>query len=375
MRALRTVALAGVAAVALSGIAIGSASADPPAGVSPAPSDIVAGGSDTLTPLFDQWSIDYNKQHTTGPQFYSWDAVPPAGGSANVQAKNDPNCPTAARPNGSGAGINTLKLNTMTSDGVHFCWDIARSSRALVHGDGSTVASVALAEDGIAPALNSTTNGIGALTTTQLFDIYTCAAGATTWNGSLIKGTSGDTIVPILPQGNSGTRQTFLSKIGVTTVGSCVVNADGTQAIEENEGNDPVFITGVDHNGGMHNTADEIWPFSIGDYISQVDKKTSPDVHGNAVLQTMTGLRNLVQQPVINPGTTSASINPNYPILRLLFAVVRNNNGGAVPTYLQGLLGNNNATGWVCSNSTALADITSLGFLTIPNCGLLQLAP
>jgi ABC-type phosphate transport system substrate-binding protein len=366
MRALRTVALAGAAAVALSGIAIGAASADPT--FNPVlTTDIVAGGSDTLTPLFDQWSKDYVPTSGVG-RLASWDAVPPAGGSANIQAKNDANCVSEPRPNGSGAGISELNKNVQTTDG-HFCWDIARSSRPITANDG-TVSSIALAEDGITYALNGTTNGVANLTLAQLGDIYSCTAGATTWNGSLIGGSSADTIVPVLPQGNSGTRATFLSKIGVTTPGSCVVNADGTQAIEENEGNDNTFITGVDHNGVQHNTADLIWPYSIGEFISQVDKKTQTDVHGNAVLQSMKTSRGVSEAPVINPGTTNASINTAFPLLRTLFAVVRGNSG-TVPVYLQPLLGNNDNSGWVCSNATAQADITNLGFLNISNCGAL----
>lgn len=360
MRALRTVALAGAAAVALSGIAIGAASADPT--FTPSTTDIVAGGSDTLTPLFDQWSKDYVP--TTGGKLASWDAVAPAGGSATVQAKNDANCVSEPRPNGSGAGITELNKNVQTTDG-NFCWDIARSSRPITANDGA-VSSIALAEDGIAPALNSTTNGVGNLTLAQLQAIFNCTD--TAWNQ--VGGTSTDTIVPVLPQGNSGTRQTFLTDIGVATPGSCVVNADGTQAIEENEGNNNVFITGVDPNGNAHNTADEIWPFSIGEFISQVDKKTQPDVHGNAVLQSMKNGRGVSEAPVINPGTANASINTAFPILRTLFAVVRGNSG-TVPSYLQPLLGNGDGTGWVCSNATAKADITSLGFLNISNCGSL----
>ena len=365
MRALRTVALAGAAAVALSGIAIGAASADPT--VTPGSTDIVAVGSDTLTPLFDKWSADYVP--TTGGHLYSWDAT----GSALITTKNATSSTnpcgngttTTTRPNGSGAGISALNANVAADGSGDFCVDIARSSRPITANDGA-VSSIALSEDGIAPALNSTTHGVGGLTLAQLQAIFNCTD--TTWTS--VGGTSTDTIVPVLPQSSSGTRQTFLTDIGVATPGSCVVNANGAQAIEENEGNNNVFTTGVAPDGTTHNTADEIWPFSIGEYISQVDKGTQTDVHGNAVLQNLKNARGVSEAPVINPGTTTASINTAYPILRTLFAVVRGNSG-TVPAYLQPLLGNNDATGWACSNATAQADNVSLGFLNIANCGAL----
>ena len=68
---------AGIAASALA-MGLGSAVADPPAGVTPAPSDIVSVGSDTIQNVEDQLSLDYNKANTSGPQFYSYDAVPAA---------------------------------------------------------------------------------------------------------------------------------------------------------------------------------------------------------------------------------------------------------------------------------------------------------
>lgn len=344
MRALRVVAFAGVAAAAVVGVTAGAAVADPPAGVIPPTTSIVAVGSNTTQALFDQWSTDYN---ATSPasKFYSFDAV----GTSPIQTKNDPACAGLVRPNGSSGGISTLNTGTKTADG-NYCVDVARSSRQIKATDGA-VASVLLARDGITWAANTGGNAVANLTVPQLAAIYNCTD--TKW--SQVGGTSTATIVPVLPQANSGTRSTFLADIGVTTPGSCVVNADGTQAIEENEGTNAVF-TGA-------NAANVAVPFSIGSEISQVNLGTSPNVVGNLVLKQIQGVA-----PTTGTGT-STIINSAFPILRGLYAVVR---GTSVPAYLQPLLGNANGAGWVCTSATATADVKSQGFLAAgASCGTL----
>jgi ABC-type phosphate transport system substrate-binding protein len=364
MRALRTVALAGAAAVALSGIAIGAASADPPSGVVPAHADIVASGSDTIQSLFNAWSGHYNADNQPGGKLYSWDAT----GPSPIVPKAD--CAAVTRPNGSGAGIAALNANAHpTGDATDFCFDIARSSRVITTNDGN-VTGVALAQDGIAYAANATTAVDDDLTLQNLHDIYTC--DKTTWS-------NGDTIVPVLPQASSGTRQTFLTDIGITgvapnVVGPCVINGDGSlSSIEENEGNNPIFTDGTvpDVNGNPSgvtvNPVDEVWPFSIGSFIAQTSRGSAPDVHGTAKLEDMTDIFNTVQSP-FDPNSATVAINPNYPITRILFAGVR---GSTVPGYLQNLLGNGDGTGWVCTAADAQQDVVDQGFLNIAGCGTL----
>jgi ABC-type phosphate transport system substrate-binding protein len=344
MRALRVVALAGAAAAALVGIAAGAASADPPAGTVPATSDIVAAGSNTTQALFNTWSTHYNATNPTA-KLYSFDAT----GSTTIESKNDPACTGLTRPNGSGAGIAALNTGTKTADG-NFCFDVARSSRQLTSADGAT-ASVLFAHDGIAWAAN-TGNAPANLTVAQLTAIYNCTD--TKW--SQVGGTSTATIVPVLPQSSSGTRQTFLQDINVATPGTCVTNASGSQAIEENEGTNAVF-TGT-------NAANVLVPFSIGSYISQVDLGTSTNQVGSLTLRSIQGIA-----PTTGTGA-STIINKNFPFIRGLFAVVR---GSSVPAYEQPLLGNSNNTGWICG-ATAATDIQSQGFLTVANCGTLTVA-
>ena len=345
MRVLRTVALAGAAASAIALIATGSAIADPPAGTVPATSDIVATGSNTIQSLFNTWSTDYN---ATSPanKLYSFDAT----GSATIESKNDAAC-NITRPNGSGAGISALNTGTKAADG-NYCVDIARSSRPITAADGA-VTSVALALDAITVSANSTSNAPATFTPAQLKAIFSCTS--TTWNQ--VGGTSTATIVPVLPQSSSGTRSTFLQQIGVTTPGACVTNADGSQAIEENEGTNAVF-TGA-------NAANVLEPFSIGSYISQKFKATSPNLTNNMVLK---------QINAVNPTTgtgTSTAINTAFPsaFFRTLFAVVRGTSVPTTPVNLTPLLGTGKGTGWACTNTTAKADVVSQGFLTTANCG------
>jgi ABC-type phosphate transport system substrate-binding protein len=345
VRALRTVALAGAAATAIALIAAGSAYADPPAGTIPPTNAMVAGGSNTIEALFNTWSTDYN---ATSPanKLYSFNST----GSANIQSKNDPAC-TMVRPNGSGAGISTLNTGTKAADG-NYCLDIARSSRPITTADGP-VTSVALALDAITPATNSTTNAPPTFTAAQLKAIFSCTS--TKWNQ--VGGTSTATIVPVLPQSSSGTRSTFLQQIGVAAPGSCVVNSDGSQAIEENEGTNAVF-TGA-------NAANVIVPFSIGSYISQKFKGTSTNLTGSMLLRQINSVN-----PTTGTGTATA-INTAFPstFFRTLFAVVR---GTAVPTSpinMTPLLGTGKGTGWICTAAAAKADVTSQGFLNTPNCG------
>ncbi|MBV9098442.1 MAG: hypothetical protein JO079_10335 [Frankiaceae bacterium] len=161
------------------------------------------------------------------------------------------------RPNGSGAGGALLGR-----DSLHLV-DFSRASAC--QGPSATCSSsnannLTTAFDSIQigsdplQMLETTTPASNAvpLSATQLNLIYSCQA--TTWNDARIGGTSGNTIIPILPQVGSGTRSSFLSNIGNPTVGGCVQNA---------EENDPFGLFSVaDAVGGS--AADAIEPMSGG---------------------------------------------------------------------------------------------------------------
>src|SRR5437763_15747741 len=121
MRTLTKIAAAGVVAAALGTAASGAALADPPAGVTPAPSDIVGVGSDTTQGVLNHVADAYNGQAPAPVQkVYSWDAT----GSATITPKLG--CSTINRPSGSSAGIGALKADSS----IPSCVDFARSSRS-----------------------------------------------------------------------------------------------------------------------------------------------------------------------------------------------------------------------------------------------------
>ena len=335
--------------------ATGAAVADPPAGTVPAATDIVAVGSDTTQNVIDAISTSYNTTKPTN-KFYSYDAT----GTATIVTKKG--CVAITRPNGSSAGIAALKAGAKT--GASYCVDIARSSRGPAPGDGSTtlpLAFVAFAKDAVTWSANSTTNATSTLTTTQLKAIYSCdasilgggATGTVTWNE--VGGTSTAAVVPVIPQSSSGTRSFFLSKIGVTTLGSCVVPTD--DSVEENEGTNAIFSTS--------NAANEVFPYSIAVYLAQSVHNHGKGTQGKLVLKSVNGTA-----PTTGTGTAT-KINPAFPYSRSVYNVVRDNGTSThVPTALQPLLGAGNNTGYICTNATAKAKITSFGFLSLgANCG------
>lgn len=335
--------------------ATGAALADPPAGTVPPATSIVAVGSDTTQFVSDAISTHYN---STAPahKFYSFDAT----GSATITPKAG--CAAITRPNGSSAGIAALKAGAKT--GSSYCIDIARSSRGPKAGDGSAtlpLAFVAFAKDAVTWSANTTTNAPNTLSTTQLKAIYSCDAsllgtgktGRVTWNE--VGGTSTAAVVPVIPQSSSGTRSFFLSKIGVTTLGSCVVPTDNS--VEENEGTNPIFANS--------NAANEIFPYSVAVYLAQSVHGHGAGTQGKLKLKSVNAVA-----PTTGTGT-STTINPAFPYSRSVYNVVRDNGTSThVPTALQPLLGAGNNTGYICTNATAKADIASYGFLSLgANCG------
>ena len=373
MRALRTVITMSVAAATLAAGA-GAALADPSS--SPAVTSIVAVGSDTTQFLSDQISTDYNATTPTNP-FYSWDAVNPSTGlpGDTISTKNDANC-SLTRPNGSGAGIAQLQNKLKATNGTDYCVDIARASRNIQSSDGTGLTSVLFAKDLITYATNSGGNGVTNLTDTDLTAIFSCNAslisssysGAVKWNE--VGGTSTDAIIPVLPQSSSGTRSQWLSDIGVTTPGSCVVNGTyGGNAIEENEGNNAVFTA----TGNPTGYKDVLGIFSGGSYVSQVYTLHSPDTHGTLLLQDIDSKAPLTSTHTIN--TAGLSAFPATYIRGLYYVTLNAGTASApkVPTSpidLTKLLGQGNTSGWICGTAAA-TDIKNFGFATASNCGAL----
>ncbi|MGW0858924.1 substrate-binding domain-containing protein [Streptomyces sp. NPDC002690] len=274
---VRAGAVVGAVALALGAFAAPAAIADPPA----AEYRTLAGvGSDTTQDVVNALgNVVLNSSNAK--IIASYDAT----GSATIKTRAT-NC-VVNRPNGSSAGITALAADV--ADTTVDCIDFARSSRG-VKTAGSTLTWIPFAKDAVSVAVrtDSALYAAGAqnLTTAQLASIYTCST--TTLNGV--------TLTPLLPQTGSGTRSFFLEKLGLTDaqVGSCV-----DQTVQEN-------------NGVALNTAGDIAPYSVAQYIAQVNAKVS-DIHGTT---------DLIQVNSTAPYTSAFALNTGFTFTRDVYNVV-----------------------------------------------------
>jgi ABC-type phosphate transport system substrate-binding protein len=254
----------------------GSAHAD----YAPGPGDVVGAGSDTLQYLGDFLAdgdvggdAGFNSGAPTN-RLVSIDATADANarlayanGSTNAVIKTlNPTVVDragtfpVARPNGSGAGADALAAQalhpTLQNDpNVNFARMSSKPSaaqEAAVPGGQMHVVQVATENLGLAVSSTSTNMPAAGLSALELVGIYQCTT--THWNA--LPGNSGgsaNTIIPIIPQSGSGTRNTFLADLQVAnggtaiTLGSCVVVS---------EENDPTAI------GAQSSPADAIEPMS-----------------------------------------------------------------------------------------------------------------
>ncbi|WP_375474902.1 substrate-binding domain-containing protein [uncultured Jatrophihabitans sp.] len=287
---------ASVAALAASTLAFGlmtaastAAHADP----APGSSDIVGVGSDTLQYMLD-FGADGDVNGHNGYNFgktsriANFDATPDAnaragylnGSTSSALLALNPTIFLRAgssprqRPNGSGAGLLALELDSANQ--INF----ARSSSPLGQGDvtnatgtggSGALHEVRLANDTLSIAAGNTTHAVP-LSKAQLKQIYLCASGYTHWSDSGVGGTSTDTIIPVIPQNGSGTRKTFLTAIGFTTDGNGNVTQAVGGCVKTYEENDPYALF-LDSSGnqvadpyvaGLKPNADAIEPISGG---------------------------------------------------------------------------------------------------------------
>ncbi len=381
MRILTKLLAGATVAAAAAAMAVAPAMADPISNsgtaIMPRVFDVVGTGSDTIEFLLDQDMLGYNKSHpthnSTHPYLYSWDATNPATGAVGDSIRPKAMCAKTARPDGSSAGILALTANTKASDGKHFCWDFARSSRGRASTDPAKapggIEFVPIGKDAVSYATQQTTNAPANLSTANLAAIYNCTA--TTWNQ--VGGTSTATVKPFLPQTGSGTRAFFLSAIGVTSPGSCV-----NSTVQENEGTDPQL---KDPNA--------IVAYSIGKWIAEkfhsakclnsactpvngkICKPTSTqnrfgcDVHGTMVVRSIDGT-----PPTVGTGT-GTTIDPDFStaFIRKVYVVVRYSSKTTdhIPAYLERFFGH---TRWICTSTRAKTALHNYGFLPTPLCGL-----
>jgi ABC-type phosphate transport system substrate-binding protein len=410
MRVLHKAAAVGAVVVVLAGIGVGSAFADPYA--TPKDTDIVGVGSDTLTPLYDggvnvkdpgTFVTDYNTQSPVPANLlWSWDAV--NGTSTTIVSK--PGCASITRPNGSSAGITALNDNVKLSNG-DYCIDFARSARApkaVTSGTNGPDAFAVLAGDAItwsspAPKSGQTSPVPSNLTIADMTKIYTCQANGTSYNWDDFGGKSA-TIVPVLPQSSSGTRSTFLAALGhgvnnPLVPGPCVVNGatSGGLVIEENTGvSTAPYGNTTQFDPGGTPAVDDIFPYSIGDYIAQgkgegtysgraIGGHTTGDfAHGVLVLRDSNSTAPTATDSTA-PYSKATVISPSFTsaLRRILYNVVRNAGTATAPAFpttpayeanLAKIFG---PTGWECTSTAAKEDIVSYGFLLEGrNCGALS---
>ncbi|MFF2525077.1 hypothetical protein [Streptomyces liangshanensis] len=294
-------AVVGAAALGL-GLLTTPASADPPS------VRVLAGtGSDTTQDVLNGLGNTVD----SGATIASYNAT----GSATIQTRAS-GC-VIARPNGSSAGIDALRTAVDTASG---CLDFARSSRTPADTTTTDLTWIPFAKDAVSYAYRSGSGLPTNLTTAQLKSVYECT----------LTSLNGVALTPLLPQASSGTRQFFLSSIGVTTPGACV-----TSGSQENDGT-------------VLDTAGDIAPYSVAQYYAQGRGIAGvPNRRGSSLLGSVNG-----QAPRI--GTT---LNPNFPYLRDVYNVVPTNKLTVSPisTTFVG------STSKVC-NAVTTAAIANYGF-------------
>jgi hypothetical protein len=422
MFAVATAVVAPLAGLAAGG---GPAMADPLK--TPSLTTLVGVGSFSITQLFDNGTSrqpygdaagsfvhDYNATKPPYP-VASWDAANPVTGitgqTITTKALNskDTSC-QLARPDGSSAGIKALNADQTDAHKVDgqtiYCVDYVRSSRPpnTTTFEDAFVALMRDAMDWSYPTVRGEKNPQpNSLIGSQLAGIYTCRY--TNWKQV---GGKNAPIGVVMPE-EGGTRSDWLIDLGITATDEpCwqnqIVRVKGlVRMILEDTGlttgNAAQFTKRQEFpDGEIIPPADDIFPYSIGDYIAQGPATkgvgghaTSIWGHGNLTLGKIIGqppvTKNSKGQPVTNPRWF-----PEFVIT--LYAVTRNGcyvsskptsvavclpsrtppkGGTKYPTYeVTGLKDLFGRAGWVCTNKTAEADVVSYGFSRLPECGTLK---
>lgn len=341
----RKLAITSAVAAAVLGATVasnGAALADPPAGTTPAATDIVSAGSDTIQAFDNGLSTAYN---ATSPasKYYSWDATP----AGNITPKTG--ATTITRPNGSGSGISTLNGTTSAT------LDIARSSRGPNSGSSADW-FIPFAQDAVGWSAYTGGNAPSNLTSSDLTGIYNCSI--TNW--SQITDVAGYTgpnanIDVFVPQASSGTRSFFLAAIGVTAPQTCWNAATP----EENEGTDAAFVGDVN----------AIYPYSLSHYVGQVYDGKGSGTDEPGVLDANRSIDGVNQIDTVNKVWNS---NLSLTYTREVYHVVRQSDwaNATEGPRLKALLDRSSNSGWLCTNGASL--ITSYGFQSLGNaCGTL----
>jgi ABC-type phosphate transport system substrate-binding protein len=239
-----------------------------PSDYAPNGGDVVGVGSDTLQYILDFGADgDYNADqgyNAPGNPFklVSMDAT--ADSNARLAYLNNSTTQTplvqnptvvlrggafpVQRPNGSGAGLSALLADTGAVHEINFVRmssapGTGTGAQAVTNGWGGLQEFVLGHEDLELAVDQASTNAPAGLSALQLYHIYHCDSGYTTWNGTGLgsPSASGDTIIPEYPQPGSGTGKTFLTDLNVANGGTGPMTPGSCAHISEE--NDPNAIT------------------------------------------------------------------------------------------------------------------------------------
>ncbi|MGO4785529.1 hypothetical protein [Cryobacterium sp. W22_MBD10_FK3] len=200
------------------------------------------------------------------------------------------------RPNGSGDGVKALSRSidgskyTSATPGspanvvITGQVDIARSSSGGTKDANGELLYVPFGRDAIAYAYKGAASGIDSITASQMKSLYECSAGFQI---------GGTTVTPIIPQGGSGTRKDFISKIGVTETSMLTV-AEGGCVVE-----------GQEHDATTL-TAESVMPMAVSRWIA-MNTGASYDKRGTGALGSLVS----GQAPVTGAGSAMVP-NPAY---------------------------------------------------------------
>jgi hypothetical protein len=282
--------------------------------------------------------------------------------------------PPVETPDGSSAGIPALINDSVGAAGYNGLptqsIQYARSSRLPKTGTGSETSLCdgnstgcgglniyRMGTDSLQIAKKFTgSNDTVQLTALQLAHIYQCDPGFTTWNGSGIGGTSTDTIIPIIPQSGSGTRNDFVASL-TAALGSAV-NINTTSCVQTAQEHDPAGITAAHVFGGTTLAPqDAIEPFSLARVnLINAGYFANANVAANQVT-------------LVTGGTA-------YNLTRGMYFVVRHVDQqsttkwqpGSTQNWVNALFG---PSGYMASAFGGGADITDAGFVySYKDCGL-----
>jgi ABC-type phosphate transport system substrate-binding protein len=278
----RLIAAACGLGVAASLIGVSVASADP----NPLPGNtrpLQGEGSDTTEEVMNGMS-DVIVDGSNNKLISSWNAkgstaFQTRASGCNYLGNNGESTYTeGVRANGSGNGQKALRDAFTTGTATNGCLDFSRSSSSPSAANLGTVEvkALALATDSLTFALNRSTVIPRQLTAQNLIDIYHCNFGGFTSN----------TWKALIPQAGSGTRSSWLAKVGLTegdltnpSAFPCVTDQSdlgtrgGTHPLQEH---DLRTLNGT-----------SIAPVSVAQWVSMMGGGVDNDLRGSSMLGTI----------------------------------------------------------------------------------------